>query len=293
MVALAEPVSGDDGDDDADRRPNGCCCGGGGRVPSPSESAGLLQSRPLPQTGDDKGELHKSAAAAARAVLAPRCLPRPYSVDCRADDWACAVDDVTVVPSFFEALTLLLLLLLLAVLLLLLLLLFVLRLDFHFSVAAAANAVGRPSPPNRGPDADLHVIRNSDRPVLHIGSPSRSNMSCNRGLFTRLSTSQSLPNAGLRSQGFRSESTNMSKPYNSKQFVVLGMPVHWLANVRLTRTDIFCHNSQSLTPAWRTESDFFFCFQIVGSQLVNRTIGQVRIVVIEVIQRILVGTESS
>lgn len=208
MVALAEPVSDDDGDD-ADRRPN-CCCGGcrapvrdncrgdgtngNTRTQSPSESAGLLQSRPLPQTGDEKGELHKSPAAAAWAVVAPRCLPSPYSVDCRADDWACAAD-VTTVPSFFEALMLLaVLLLLLAVLLLL----FVLRLDFHFSVAAAANAVGRPSPPNRGPDADLHVIRNSDRPVLHIGSPSRSNMSCNSGLFTRLSTSQSLPKAGLR-----------------------------------------------------------------------------------------------
>lgn len=56
-----------------------------------------------------------------------------------------------------------------------------------------------------------------------------------------------------RSQGLRSESTSMSKPYSSKQLDVFGMPepVHWLANVRLTRTDIFCHSSQSLTPAWR------------------------------------------
>lgn len=100
------------------------------------------------------------------------------------------------------AVTLLLLLPLMVLLLqLVALLLTVFRLDLHFSVAATAKEDGLQSPllpPNRGPDAFLHAIRNSDRPVLHMGSPSKSNMSCNNGFFTWLSTSQSLPSAGLR-----------------------------------------------------------------------------------------------
>lgn len=170
---------------------------GNTRTQSPSESTGLRQSRPLPHTGDMTVELHLSAAAYDRWTFAPRCLPGP---NCR-DDWRADGSNVVDVTTDATAAALLLLWFrLLLLLLLLLLLIFVIRFDFHFSVAAAAKADGRPPPlpPNLGPDADRHAMRNSDRPVLHIGNPSKSNMSCNSGFFTWLSTSQSFPSAGLR-----------------------------------------------------------------------------------------------
>lgn len=160
---------------------------GNTRIQSPSDSVGLRQSLPLPHTGDMNGELHMSESTAAVVALLRCwccCLPGPYRVELRGTDgWSCVVAVIVVV--LFVAM----------------LLFVVFRFSFHFSVAAAANAEGRlplPLPPNRGPVADLHAIRNSDNPVLHIGSPSKSNISCNRGFFTWLSTSQSLPKAGLK-----------------------------------------------------------------------------------------------
>lgn len=143
---------------------------GNTRTQSPSESTGVRQSRPLPHTAgamaDD--ELHSTSVAVARP-------PRPPPLCCGGDDWRAGVVACCCCVAILS----------------------LARFDFHFSVAAAAKADGRP-PPNRGPDAVRHAIRNSDRPVLHIGSPSKSNVSCNSGFFTWLSTSQSLPSAGLR-----------------------------------------------------------------------------------------------
>jgi hypothetical protein len=42
-----------------------------------------------------------------------------------------------------------------------------------------------------------HIVK-SERPVLHIGRPRRSNISCSIGFFTTVSISQSLPSAGLK-----------------------------------------------------------------------------------------------
>jgi hypothetical protein len=45
---------------------------------------------------------------------------------------------------------------------------------------------------------ELYQTVKSESPVLHIGRPRRSNISCNIGFFTTVSTSQSLPRAGLK-----------------------------------------------------------------------------------------------
>ena len=45
---------------------------------------------------------------------------------------------------------------------------------------------------------EVYQTVKSERPVLHIGRPRRSNISCNIGFFTTVSISQSLPSAGLK-----------------------------------------------------------------------------------------------
>lgn len=58
-----------------------------------------------------------------------------------------------------------------------------------------------------------------DSPVLNKGKPRRSNMSCNIGFFTRLSTSQSLLSAGLKLTFKKSKWMSKKETYLSIQGV--------------------------------------------------------------------------